>query len=246
MESLAHRVASQWLARKIREAADDKVQVRRKDTGRLVWVTKDKAKDSQYEPVKEDKGDGGDEGEAKSEGALSQRVVDNAKELVDKIGKKGKGILRFVTDRGFRQEVGEALKEKASDFKEKLDQEVSESKEMKRIFQQMLRGAPPLSDEERDQAKEQLVDVFKMAVMGSMGAVPVPFTLEIVLLATHAANKMTGKDFSWAASSFRGDGKHAAKDPDMGKVIFDEMVKLIENPSDDVINGVIKEMASGK
>jgi hypothetical protein len=48
-QSLILRVAHQWL-----RAKGDKVKVRRKDTGKVVWVSREKAKSSDYEPVKDE------------------------------------------------------------------------------------------------------------------------------------------------------------------------------------------------
>ena len=48
-QSLIRRIAHQWL-----RAKDDKVKVRRKDTGKVVWVSRENAKSSDYEPVKDE------------------------------------------------------------------------------------------------------------------------------------------------------------------------------------------------
>jgi predicted DNA-binding WGR domain protein len=69
-------------------AADDKVQVRRKDTGRLVWVTKEKANDPDYE-MTEEKGDAKEA--PKKDNLKKDKDAPKAERLKGKPGEKAEG-----------------------------------------------------------------------------------------------------------------------------------------------------------
>ncbi len=89
----------------------------------------------------------------------------------------------------------ESLKSKSQEFKKKLQQELTESKEMVGTLGRMLKG-DKVPDEDKKAAAAQVFDILKLSIVAVPGA-------SLIILLSKAVNKAFGTDFSLLPSSFR-------------------------------------------
>lgn len=164
---------------------------------------------------------------------------EDKKSLKERLKGAVKTIGLLATDKEARKKMVKGWKEKAKDFGGKFKQEMKESKEMLGTVKDMISGKK-VSPEAKTKAKEQVVDLMRMSVMGAASVSPIPGTLPIIMMATKAINNAFDKNFSWAPSAW--EEKSAADISGLGP---DEIADLlvgyiseqIENPSEELIKG---------
>jgi hypothetical protein len=241
------RIAAGWLARVARgefEKAVEGQRFRHPDTGNQVLFVslppdeqaKIRARFQQEQPA-----------EQKSEGKTpwSTRLVTKAQEVLDMTRKGAKNLVRFMSDEDYRGEVKTWFREKKADFKKKLAQEGRESKEMLDTFGKVLSGKE-VDDEEKKAAVDQLKDIGKMAVLGTLAVAPLGPLDDVLLFVVTAGIKMAFPEFSWKPSSWR-TPIEAAEGKDLADKIADRLyagiVRVLEDPPEDLLMSTLEEMS---
>ena len=133
---------------------------------------------------------------------ITQRLVEKAQKAVDTTKASGRNLIRFIADPNYRKEVSKAILAKGKDIKSKLAIEARESKEMLGTFKKVLSGKK-VSDEEKKAAIDQLKDVGKLAVLGSVSITPLGPLDDILLAVLTAGVKIAFPEFSWLPSAWR-------------------------------------------
>ena len=190
--SLSTKIARQWLTKVAEDALEQKLRHRRfrnPETGNKVLFQSLPPEEQarirkQYAPN------------------ITKRLVEKAKNVVDTTKQSGRNLVRFIGDPAYRKEVSKAILNKGKDIKSKLAVEARESKEMLDTFKKVLSGQR-VSDQDKKAAIDQMKDVAKLAVLGTVSLSPLgPFD-DIILAVLTAGVKIAFPEFSWLPSAWR-------------------------------------------
>jgi hypothetical protein len=151
-----------------------------------------------------------------------------------------RGAKKFFTDRDYRDEVVSHIQEKAGDFKDKLKQEMHESADLARTLKSLVQGKE-ISDEERDAAKEQVIDLAKMAFIAGSAVTPVPGFKLMPWLLTAAVNKAFHKKYSIAPSAWRTAGDEMDQ---VIETLFHSILEEISHPDEHLYEAVMSQLHS--
>ena len=246
-------VADEWLRRFAKdtrfEEAIKNQRFRHPDTGNQVLFVSlppmEQARiRTRFMQQRQEEGDKKDESAAepedkKEKGPWSHRVLDAARRAVDWGTQAGKNLGRLVREPEDRAEVKKGLREKADDVKKKLRVELDESKEMLGTFARAMRGGE-LEKDELKKAVEQLKDVGKLAVLGSVTVAPLGPLDDVVLFLLTFGIKRVFPGFSWKPSAWRVEAADLAAH--VADRLVEGMLEALENPSEHDVMTALEAM----
>lgn len=184
------------------------------------------------------------EGAPEKKGPLGQRILEKVRSAVDTTTKAGKNFVKFMRDPEYRKEVKEAFRAKKADFKEKLGNEMKESREMLQTVGKVLSGQQ-VSDEDKQKAVDQLKDIGKMAVLGTLAVAPLgPFD-DILFFVITAGVRVAFPEFSWTPSSWRTpiEASEGSLEDKIAERLYAGIMSVLENPSAELVESTLDEMA---
>jgi tRNA nucleotidyltransferase/poly(A) polymerase len=117
----------------------------------------------------------------------------------------------------FAKVIG-SLKKVKDKFLAGMRHEYHDTKQLARTMQDLVTGHP-ITEEQRREAKQQVFDVLKLVLLGSLQVVPIPGVTMTVPLITRAINQVFHKNYQWLPSGFR----QAGGDP--AAFVFDALIQ---------------------